>query len=96
MRDEQYEKSLIKGRLALKNAIAVEDDNLIAIAYNTIGANFDELSEYDKAYYYYKKGLVFAERTTNHQLKNWLYNNLGNIYCFDKKNMKRYSYYKNH
>jgi signal transduction histidine kinase len=85
MRNENYEKSLVKGRIALKYAIASEDDNLIATAYNTIGANFDELSEYDKAFYYYKKGLVFAERTTNHQLKNWLYNNLGNIYCFDKK-----------
>jgi signal transduction histidine kinase len=85
MRDEKYEKSLIKGRIALKYAIASEDDNLIATAYNIIGANFDELSEYDKAFYYYKKGLVFAERTTNHQLKNWLHNNLGNIYCFDKK-----------
>ena len=95
MRAENYEKSLIKGRIALKYAIAAEDDNLIAIAYNTIGANFDELSEYDKAFYYYKKGLVFAERTTNHQLKNWLYNNLGNIYCFDKKEYEKgISYYK--
>ena len=95
MRNENYEKSLIKGRIALKNAIIAEDDNLIAIAYNTIGANFDELSEYDKAFYYYKKGLVFAERTNNHQLKNWLYNNLGNIYCFDKKEYEKgITYYK--
>jgi hypothetical protein len=42
-------KSLIQ-ELALKYAIAAENDNLIAIAYNTIGANFDELSEYDKAF----------------------------------------------
>jgi hypothetical protein len=41
----------------------VEDDNLIAIAYNTMGANFDELSEYDKACIIYGKGLVFAELT---------------------------------
>ena len=95
MREENYEKSLILSRLALKHAIASENDNLIAIAYNTIGANFDELSEYDKAFYYYKKGLVFAERTNNHQLKNWLYNNLGNIYCFDKKEYEKgISYYK--
>lgn len=95
MREENYEKSLILSRLALKHAIASENDNLIAIAYNTIGANFDELSEYDKAFYYYKKGLVFAERTNNHQLKNWLHNNLGNIYCFDKKEYEKgISYYK--
>jgi signal transduction histidine kinase len=95
MRAENYEKSLIKGRLALKYAISAEDDNLIAAAYNTIGANFDELSEYDKAYYYYRKGLIFAERTTNHQLKNWLHNNLGNIYCFDKQEYEKgIKYYK--
>lgn len=95
MREENYEKSLIQGRIALKYAIAAKNDNLIAIAYNTIGANFDELSEYNKAFYYYKKGLVFAERTNNHQLKNWLYNNLGNIYCFDKKEYEKgITYYK--
>lgn len=95
MREKHYEKSLIQGRIALKYAIAAENDNLIAIAYNTIGANFDELSEYDKAFYYYKKGLVFAEKTNNHQLKNWLYNNLGNIYCFDKKEYEKgIQYYK--
>jgi hypothetical protein len=47
-------KVINKGRLALKRCNSCEDDNLIVLAYNTI-ANFDELSEYDKAYYYYKR-----------------------------------------
>ena len=80
-----YEKSLIKSRLALKQAIALKDDDLIAGAYNTIAANFDQLAECDKAYFYYLKALAYCNKTNNNILKNWINNNLGNIYCFDKK-----------
>jgi signal transduction histidine kinase len=85
MKAGKFEKSLIKSRIALKFAIAIKDSNSIAACYNTIAATFDELSEPDKAFFYYQKGLVYANRTNNDKLKNWLYNNLGNIYCFDKK-----------
>lgn len=87
------EKSLIKSRHALRAAIMLKDNNLIAYSYNTIGANFDELSENDKAFYYYNKGLIYANKTSNNELKNWLYNNLGNIYCFDKKQYQKGIYY---
>jgi hypothetical protein len=75
-------ESLIKSRIALK-FVAIKDDNGIATCYNTIAATFDELSEPDKAFFYYQKDWYI--RTTNDKLKNWLYNNLGNIYCFDKR-----------
>ncbi|WP_415583336.1 ATP-binding protein [Flavobacterium frigoris] len=95
MKAGKFEKSLIKSRTALKLAIAIKDDNSIATCYNTIAANFDELSEFDKAFFYYQKGLVYADRTNNSELKNWLYNNLGNIYCFDKKQYEKgIQYYK--
>jgi hypothetical protein len=51
----KFEKSLIKSRIALKFAIAIKDDNGIATCYNTIAATFDELSEPDKAFFYYQK-----------------------------------------
>lgn len=89
MKTGNFEKSLVKSRIALHYAIAVKDDNLIASIYNTIAANFDELTEFDKAFFYYKKGLFYAKRTNNSQLKNWLYNNLGNIYCFNKKQYEK-------
>ncbi|TDE03863.1 sensor histidine kinase [Flavobacterium hiemivividum] len=89
----KYEQSLIKSRAALQFAIAIKDDNTIASCYNTIAANFDELSEFDKAFFYYKKGLLYADKANNDELKNWLYNNLGNIYCFDKKEYKKGIYY---
>lgn len=93
MKNGHYEQSLIKSRLALTLAIESNDDNLIASAYNTIAANFDQLSEYDKAFYYYNIGLIHANKTHNDVLKNWLNNNLGNIYCFDKKQYEKGIYY---
>ena len=93
MKNGHYEQSLIKSRLALTLAIESNDDNLIASAYNTIAANFDQLSEYDKAFYYYNIGLIHANKTDNDVLKNWLNNNLGNIYCFDKKQYEKGIYY---
>lgn len=95
MKAGKFEKSLVKSRIALKYAIGAKDDDAIATCYNTIGANFDELTEPEKAFFYYQKGLVYANRTDNSQLKHWLNNNLGNIYCFDKKEYtKGISYYK--
>ncbi|MCV9926082.1 ATP-binding protein [Flavobacterium sp. LS1R49] len=95
MREGHYEKSLIQSRITLNHAIAIKDANLIAKSYNTIAANFDELTEPDKALFYYQKGIFYAEKTNNNQLKNWLYNNLGNIYCFNKKEYEKgISYYK--
>ena len=93
MKVDQFEKSLVKSRIALRYAIAIKDDNLIATIYNTIGANFDEMAEFDKAFFYYNKGLLYANKTNNYQLKDWLYNNLGNIYCFDKKQYEKGIFY---
>lgn len=93
MRAENYEKSLILSRQSLNKAIFLKDDNLIAISYNNIATNFDQLAEYEKALFYYKKGIIHANRTNNNHLKNWINNNLGNIYCFDKKEYDKGIYY---
>ncbi|WP_231129644.1 ATP-binding protein [Flavobacterium sufflavum] len=93
MKAENFEKSLILSRQALSQALILKDDNLIAMCYNTIAANFDQLAEFEKALFYYKKGVIYANRTNNNHLKNWLNNNLGNIYCFDKKEYAKGIYY---
>ncbi len=80
-----FEKSLTKARLSLHEASIIKDDYLIAVSYNIIAANLDELSEFDKAIFYYKKGLTYANKTDNDTIKNFLNNNLGNVYCFEKK-----------
>ena len=91
---ENYEKSLIQARLLLNHSLLSHDNNLIGKAYNIIAANFDGISEPEKALFYYQKSLIYAEKSNDLELQNWLYNNIGNIYCFDKnKYEKGVSYY---
>lgn len=93
MNNEQYEKSLIQSRTALQYATLLKDNPLIALIYNTIGGNFDGLQEFEKALFYYKKGLIFADKTDKPDLKYFIHNNLGNIYFFDKKEFKKGIYH---
>ncbi|HSD07832.1 tetratricopeptide repeat-containing sensor histidine kinase [Flavobacterium sp.] len=88
-----YEKSLLKSRVALEHAIKNKNDYLIANSYLIIASNFDELTEPLKALHYYNLGLHYAYKTNNFTLKNQFFNNLGNIYCFDKKQYDRGIYY---
>ncbi len=87
--DGFLEKSLIQARKLLSFAILSKNYSIAAEAYNTIAANFDELEESEKAFFYYNKSLYFAEKSNNERLKKLVYNNLGNIYCFDKKQYKK-------
>ena len=94
-RKSNFEKSLITSRIALNYATAAKNNNLIAKSYKIIAGNYNELSEFDKAIFFYKKGLFYAGKTNNDSLKYSLHNNLGNIYCFEKKQFNRgINYYK--
>ncbi|PWA07389.1 tetratricopeptide repeat-containing sensor histidine kinase [Flavobacterium psychrotolerans] len=84
-----YEKSLLKSSLALQHAITICDNSLIAYSYKLIATNFDELGESEKAFLYYNKSLIYADKTNDNDLKNRLNNNLGNIYFFDRKQYKK-------
>src|SRR6478609_3063832 len=88
-----YERSLLKSRIALEQAIKNKDNSLIAYSYLVIATNFDELTEPLKALHYYNIGLYYVNKTNNNTLKNKFYNNLGNIYCFDKKQYDKGIYY---
>lgn len=81
----KFKESLFYSREALKQAIQIKDNYLIATAYNTIAGNYDELTENDKAIEIYKKALLYANRTDNDSIKGWINNNLGNMYFFEKK-----------
>lgn len=89
MREGKHDQSLIKCRRILRHAIFIKDNDLIAATYNTIGGNFDLFSNPEKSFFYYNKGLIYADKTNNSKLKNLLHNNLGNIYCFDKKEYQK-------
>lgn len=80
-----FEKSLLISRIALRKAITLKDNVLIAENYNNVAANFNALAEFDKAIFYYKKALDQANLTQNDTIKQRVNNNLGNMYCFEKK-----------
>jgi len=89
LNDANFEKSISTARQVLHYATSIKDDYLIAVSYNTIAANLDELSEFDKAILYYNKGLSYANKTNNDTIKNWINNNLGNMYCFEKNQYEK-------
>ncbi|MDR7372247.1 response regulator [Flavobacterium aquidurense] len=90
-----FEKSLITSRVALNYATASKNNDLIAKSYKIIAGNYNELSEFDKAIFFYNKSLYYAYKADNDSLKHNLYNNLGNVYCFEKKQFdKGINYYK--
>lgn len=94
-RESNFEKSLIISRTALNAAMAVKDYCLIARSYNIIAANYNGFSEYDKSIFFYKKALFYANKTNNDSLKCNVYNNLGNMYSFERKQFKEgIVYYK--
>jgi signal transduction histidine kinase len=93
--EANYEKSFSTSRLSLQQALAINDDYLIAKSYNNIAATYEDLSEFEKAILYYKKGLVYANKTANDTIKNALNNNLGNVYCFESEQFDKGLYYYN-
>lgn len=94
-RESNFEQSLIISRNALNAATLIKDYCLISRSYNIIAANYNELADFDKAIFFYKKGLYFASKTSNDSLKSNIYNNLGNMYCFEKKQFEEgIRYYK--
>jgi tetratricopeptide (TPR) repeat protein len=84
-KEANFEQSLINSRIALNSATYVKNNYFIARSYKIIAANYNELVEFDKAIFFYKKALIYAYKTDNDTLKNKICNNLGNIYCFEKK-----------
>lgn len=89
------EKSLHLAEEALSEAYAINDNLLIAKAYNVIGSNFLEFADTQKAKSYYNKALVFANKTENDSIKDWIYNNLGAVYAYYENNTEKgLEYYK--
>ncbi|WP_244533844.1 tetratricopeptide repeat-containing hybrid sensor histidine kinase/response regulator [Flavobacterium granuli] len=95
LHEYKFENSFEISRKALHHAIINKDNYLIARSYNNIAANYQGLAEYDKAIFYFVKGLLYANRTNNDTIKSWLNNNLGNLYGFDKNQFSTgLKYYK--
>uniref|UniRef100_UPI00262A4DB4 ATP-binding protein n=1 Tax=Flavobacterium sp. TaxID=239 RepID=UPI00262A4DB4 len=76
------DKSLRLSQEALSEANTINDNVLIAKAYNVIASNFLEFSDAKEAIIYYKKALHHANLTENDTIKDWILNNLGNVYTY--------------
>ncbi|UOX33214.1 ATP-binding protein [Flavobacterium sediminilitoris] len=81
--------SLQNAKKALALAINIEDNVSIAKSYNYIGLNIVEHSDYEKAIEYFKKGIFYANKTKNDTIKSWIYNNLGNLYSYNKNEYEK-------
>ncbi|MDI5897028.1 response regulator [Flavobacterium yafengii] len=96
LKEANFEKSLDISKLALRSSINSNDLYSTAISYITIAANYAEMAEFDKAIFFYNKSLSYATKTNNDTLKKRINNNLGNIYCFEKKQYEKgISFYEN-
>lgn len=89
LKEANFEKSLDISKLALRSSINANDLYLAAISYITIAANYAEMAEFDKAIFFYDKSLSYADKTNNDTLRKRINNNLGNIYCFEKKQYEK-------
>ncbi|MBC7748173.1 MAG: hypothetical protein H7Z76_06295 [Methylotenera sp.] len=95
LKEANFEKSLKISKLALQKSIIANDFFATTISYSTIAANYAEIAEFDKAIFFYNKAMLYATKSTNDTLKNKINNNLGNIYCFEKKQyLKGINYYE--
>jgi signal transduction histidine kinase/CheY-like chemotaxis protein len=81
----KYVLSLQIAREALLKSLTLGDERLIAYSYNSIGVIYNEFANSKHALEFYQKALVYAEKTDDLQLKNWIYGNLGSIYYYDFK-----------
>ncbi len=91
----EIDKSLNLSKAALNDAHRLKDDALMAKAYNVIGLNFEEFYDVNKSVTYYNNALKHAKLTSNDTIKDWIYNNLGNVYTFEKNDSdKGIDYYK--
>ena len=89
LKEANFEKSLDISKLVLRSSINANDLYSAAISYITIAANYAEMAEFDKAIFFYDKSLSYADKTNNDTLRKRINNNLGNIYCFEKKQYEK-------
>ncbi len=89
LRNLECDKSIIAAKIGLTRAIQINDNELIAKAYNLIALNLEEFSDFDKAILFYQKGIEYANKTKNDTIKEGMYINMGNVYSYRKNNLKK-------
>lgn len=80
--DLKYMESLQISKQALNLAYKNKQYDYVAMSYNTIAGCHEELLNTKMALAYYQKALQFSEKTKNDTIKDWVHNNIGNLYNF--------------
>ena len=83
------DKSMVLAETALEKALKIDDFEQTARAYNLIGLNLEQYSDYKKAIYFYQKGLKYLEKSSNNFMQYAIHTNLANCYCFKKIDYKK-------
>lgn len=89
----ECDKSLLFAKTALEKALKIDNFEQIARAYNLIGLNLEQYSDFKKAIFFYQKGLTYADKTQNNFIQFSLHCNLASCYCFRKINFKKGIYH---
>jgi len=94
--EANYHESFQKAKKGLNIAYQYQQYDYIALLYNVIAGCNEELMNTSKAIDYYKKALYYAAKTDNDTIKDWLNNNIGNVYNFDLHDYPKgiYHYHK--
>lgn len=89
----KFKESLQISKKALNLAYQYKQYDYVAMSYNTIAGSHEELLDTKKALAYYEKALTFANKTKNDTIKDWIHNNIGNIYNFELKDYDKGIYH---
>jgi len=89
----ECEKSLELAKSALEKALKINDSEQTARAYNLIGLNLEQYSDYKNAIYFYQKGLTYVDKISNNFVISSLHTNIANCYCFKKIDFKKGIYH---
>lgn len=89
----KFMESLQVSKKALNLAYKNKQYDYVAMSYNTIAGCHEELLNTDLALNYYNKALFYSQKTDNDTIKDWIHNNIGNIYNFDKKDYDKGIYH---
>ena len=93
LRNLECDKSLALAKKALDKAYKINNTEQIARSYNIIGLNLEEFNDYQKAIFFFNKGLEYAYQTNSDFIKYSLHTNIARTYCFHKINFKKGIYH---
>ena len=91
----ECDKSFAFAKSALQKALKIDNFEQTARAYNLIGLNLEQYSDFKKAIFFYQKGLKYVDKTSNNFMQYAIHTNLANCYCFNKIDFKKGIYHYN-